>query len=101
MWHSESLYNLIEESPMSLIMLQTCQNIKTVDTFMSSIIWREYRVKTTANCKTSNVVYVIKCNKRKLQYVGEMENAPLIRMKVISQISNIDVWKNQWLNILI
>ena len=32
-------------------------------------------MKATANCQTRNVVYVIECTKRFIQYVGETENA--------------------------
>ena len=48
---------------------ETCRHIKTVDRFKSSVTGRDYRVKATANCETSNVVHVIECNKCKLQYV--------------------------------
>ena len=54
--------------------------INTVDRFKSSVTWIEYWVKAMANCKTSNVVYVIECNKCKLQYAGKMENELHIRM---------------------
>ena len=39
-----------------------------------------YEVKETADCKTSNVVYVIECNRCSKQYVGETENALHVRM---------------------
>ena len=59
---------------------KTCQHIKPVDRFKSSATGKDYRVKATANCKTTNIVYVIECNKCKLQYVGETENALHIRI---------------------
>ena len=37
-------------------------------------------MKATANCKTSDVVYVSECNKCKKQYVREKENALHVRM---------------------
>ena len=46
----------------------------------SSVTGKEYPVKATANCKTSNVVYVIECKRCKKQYVGETENALHIGM---------------------
>ena len=59
---------------------KTCHHVKTVDKFNSSVTGKTYRVKATANCKTSNVVYVIECKKCKKQYVGETENALHIHM---------------------
>ena len=59
---------------------KTCQHIKTVDKFKSSVIGKEYWVKATTNCKTSNVIYMIECNECKLSYVGETENALHIHM---------------------
>ena len=42
---------------------KTCQHIKSVDKFNSSVTGKIYQVKASANCKTSNVVYVVECNK--------------------------------------
>ena len=36
--------------------------------------------KVTANCKTSNLIYLIECHKRNKQYVGEAKNPLHLRM---------------------
>ena len=51
-----------------------------MDKFNSSVTGKIYQVKATANCKTSNVVYLIECKKCRKQYVGETENALHVRM---------------------
>ena len=51
-----------------------------VNKFKTSVIGKTYQVKATANCKTSNVVYVIECTRCKKQYVGETENVFYIQM---------------------
>ena len=57
-----------------------CRPIKIGKEFESSVPGKTYQVKATANCKSHNVVYVIKCKRWKKRYVGEMENALHIRM---------------------
>ena len=46
----------------------------------STVSGRTFRVHATANCKTSNVVYLIECSLCHVQYVGETRNALHIRM---------------------
>ena len=57
-----------------------CRHIKTINNFKSPVTGKVHRVKASADCKTSNVIYVIECNKCAIQYVGETENALHIRM---------------------
>ena len=58
----------------------TCQYIKAINKFKSSVIGKVYCTKASADSKTTNVVYVIKYTKCAMQYVGEMENALHIQM---------------------
>ena len=51
-----------------------CERTKEEDKFSSTVTGKSYRVKATASCKMSNVVYLIECHQCRKQYVGEMEN---------------------------
>ena len=54
--------------------------MRTINKFKSPVTGKVHCIKASADWKTSNVVYVIKCNKCAIQYVGETENALHIRM---------------------
>ena len=58
----------------------TCQHIRSGTSVQSTVSGRTFRVHATANCKTSNVVYLIECSLCHVQYVGETRNALHIRM---------------------
>ena len=47
---------------------------------MSSVTGKEHRIKASADCKMTNIVYAIVCTKCAIQYVGETENALHIQM---------------------
>ena len=54
--------------------------MRAINKFKSPVTGKVHRIKASADCKTSNVVYVIECNKCAIQYVGETENALHIRI---------------------
>ena len=59
---------------------KTCCHIKTGNSFTSAITGEKLYAKVTADCKTSNIVYLIECRICRKQYVGETENPLHIRM---------------------
>ena len=59
---------------------KTCAHMKLGTTFCSKTTGEEFRVKATADCRTSNVIYLIECKKCSVQYVGETENALRVRL---------------------
>ena len=59
---------------------KTCAHIKMGVGFSSAVTGEEFRARTTTNCKTSNVVYLIECRKRNKQYVGETKNPLHLRL---------------------
>ena len=59
---------------------KSCMHIKTGITFKSAVTGENFRAKVTANCKTSNLIYLIECRKCNKQYVGETENPLHLRM---------------------
>ena len=46
---------------------------KTGITFKSAVTGENFRAKVTANCKTSNLIYLMECRKCNKQYVRETE----------------------------
>ena len=61
-------------SPCQQVRCKTCRHIQPIITFNSSVTGKTYPIKAMANCKMSNVVYVIECTKCNKQYVGETKN---------------------------
>ena len=59
---------------------KTCAHIKMGIRFSSTVTSEKFRARTTVNCKTSNVVCLIVCNKCNEQYVGATEN-PSFKVK--------------------
>ena len=59
---------------------KTCQHVKTINTFRSSVTGKSYKMHTPATCKTKGVVYLIECRKCRKQYVGSTKNALHIRL---------------------
>ena len=59
---------------------KACAHIKTGTVFNSTTTGAQFRVKATADCGTSNVVYLIECRRCAIQYVGETENALRVRL---------------------
>ena len=59
---------------------KTCIHIRTGCRFRSTTTGEEFRVKATADCRTSNVVYLIECTRCSIQYVGETGNALRVRL---------------------
>ena len=55
-------------------------HIKTGTVFNSTTTGAQFRAKATADCGTSNVVYLIECRRCAIQYVGETENALHVRL---------------------
>ena len=47
---------------------------------MIAVTGINFSARVSANCKTSNIVYLIQCRKYKIQYVGETENPLHLRM---------------------
>ena len=50
---------------------KTCPILVTTDTFSSSVTGEHFKLKLSASCKTSNIIYLIQCRRCGLQYVGE------------------------------
>ena len=48
--------------------------------FSSAVTGDKFRDRVTANCKTSNIVYLIGCQKSTKEYVGETENPLHLRI---------------------
>ena len=59
---------------------KTCAHVKTGTEFTSAVTGVNFNARVTANCRTSNIVYLIQCRKCKMQYVGETENPLHLRM---------------------
>ena len=49
--------------------------MKVTNSFKSTATGKSYPVRTSANCKTENIIFLIECRKCKMQYVGETKNA--------------------------
>ena len=58
----------------------TCQHIQTGTTIQSTSTGCTFKLHVTANCKTSNIIYVIQCKVCNSQYVGETKNPLHIRL---------------------
>lgn len=52
---------------------QCCKAINVNSNFMSTSTKQCHRIKTSMNCNTSGIIYLITCKHCKLQYVGETE----------------------------
>ena len=50
---------------------KTCPILVTTDVFTSRTTGRQFKVKVSASCKSSNVIYLIQCKRCGHQYVGE------------------------------
>ena len=57
-------------------------HVKTGITFKSTVTGEKFCAQVSTNCKTSNIIYLIECQKCNKQYVhvGEMENPLHLRM---------------------
>ena len=62
-------------SPCNHPRCKACAHIKRALCLDSKTTGTRFRVKATADCGTSNVVYLIECKRCAIQYVGETENA--------------------------
>ena len=51
---------------------KTCPVLMATDEFSSYTTGKVFKVKFSASCKSSNVIYLITCRRCGLQYVGEM-----------------------------
>ena len=58
----------------------TCQHIRSGTTVKSSSTGRTFNIRATANCKSSNVIYLIQCTLCNMQYIGETPNPLHIRL---------------------
>ena len=54
---------------------KTCPMLQTMDSITSHSTGNTHKIKTSDSCKSTNVVYVIRCQRCGLQYVGETEQA--------------------------
>ena len=59
---------------------KSCAYIWTGMTFESARTGEKFGAHVTANCRTKNIVYLIKCHKCRKQYTGETENPLHLRM---------------------
>ena len=60
---------------------KTCAHIKIGVRFSSTATGEDFRAWATANCKTSNRIYLIECQKCGKQCVGETKNPFHLRLK--------------------
>ena len=68
---------------------KTCPILLTTASFASRSIGHSHQIKTAPTCKSSNLVYLIQCQKCGIQYVGETAQAHNQRMNSHrSDISN-------------
>jgi hypothetical protein len=49
----------------------TCKTIETTSTFTSTTFCKTHRLKSNVNCGSTNLIYLITCQKCDIQYVGE------------------------------
>ena len=75
----------------------TCQIFKPDTTFRSSVTGKTYKVIGSGDwsCNTSNVVYLVTCQRCGLQYVGETSQA--LRKRMNNHRANIKSLKPQFL----
>ena len=66
---------------------------------MSTVTGEKFYAKVTADCKTSNIVYLTECWICRKQYVGEMENLLHIRMNDHCSDYHRKLLINPWQNI--
>ena len=59
---------------------KTSFHIKTGNSFMSAVTGEKLYAKVTTGCKTSNIVYLIKCQICRKQCIAEIENPLHIRL---------------------
>ena len=59
---------------------ESWMHIKTGITFKSAVTGENFLAQVTANCKTSNIIYLIECWIYNKQWVGEMEYPLQLRM---------------------
>ena len=59
---------------------KTCNHIKSIERFESSLTGKTYSIKASTNCETANVVYMTECIKCNKEYVGETEIVLHIQM---------------------
>jgi hypothetical protein len=64
-----------------------CKYMVTTTTFKSNNTGETYQIKGTINCNTSKVIYMIQCNRCKLQYIGQTSNA--ITTRIQQNIPNV------------
>ena len=67
---------------------KACAHMKMDTTFCSTTTCQNFWVKATVDCCSRNIVYLIKCKKCAVQYVGETENA--LRVRLTGHRSNIN-----------
>ena len=53
----------------------TCPHINTTREVINHTNQRSFRVATTSNCQTHDVVYLIQCQKCHIQYIGQTSNS--------------------------
>ena len=59
---------------------KTCWYFRTINKLKSSVTGKVHHIKASTDCKMTNMVYVIKCSKCAIQYVGETKNALHIQL---------------------
>jgi len=71
---------------------KTCKHINVTKTFESTYTRRQYKIKHTLNCSSSNVIYLITCTLCNKQYVGETQRP--LRDRLTDHRSNTVTGKN-------
>ena len=59
---------------------KTCTHIEMGIRFSSAVTGEDFWARATANCKTSNIIHLIECQKCDKQYVGETKNPLHLRL---------------------
>ena len=69
------VYELPGNHPRGAPRCKTCPILLAMDEFSSSITGEQFKVKSKASCKSSNIIYLIKCRRCGQQYVRETGQA--------------------------
>ena len=60
--------------------LKCCKHIVETTTFKSNVTNKSYTIRHKANCKSSNVLYLLECTLCRLQYIGKSETYFYLRL---------------------
>ena len=68
-------------NPCTLPRCSTCQHVRTCTAVKSQSNGRTVKIPTTTNCHSTDIIYIIECNKCHKQYVGQTSNTLTTRLR--------------------